>query len=317
MSEARGPRLFVSHSSSKRPVAEHVERALAAKGVTCWVAPRDVAPGASFARAIPEAIRQTDGVLLLFCSDSVKSRHVERELILADQLGKAIIPLRLEKIDPGELSYHLASSQWLDWLEQRDGAIDRIAARAHEFHQLGPMRSSPPVIGPGVTPGSGDHPADPPDPDGQPRPPAAEGAHQPPAPVGGAAVSGTGGSAPDGSDSTGSAPARSGSKTLLFALAGAMAVGLIALVVWLSVRAAAPPAVENSAAGMVGALSTGAEDAADAGSEEAAPQEDAGGEATGEIAAGEEAAGEEAAATEAAADETAADNAAAAPPPEE
>ena len=133
MSRDKSPMLFVSHHSSKLEVAEHVERALNVKGVRCWIAPRDVEPGASFARAIPHAIGDSSAVLLLFCSNSAKSRHVERELILADQLGKAIIPLRLERIDPGELSYHLAASQWIDWLEQRDEAIDRIALKARDL----------------------------------------------------------------------------------------------------------------------------------------------------------------------------------------
>lgn len=133
VSRDKSPMLFVSHHSSKLEVAEHVERALNIKGVRCWIAPRDVEPGASFARAIPQAIGESSAVLLLFCSNSAKSRHVERELILADQLGKAIIPLRLERIDPGELSYHLAASQWIDWLEQRDEAIDRIALKARDL----------------------------------------------------------------------------------------------------------------------------------------------------------------------------------------
>jgi len=133
MSKDTSPMLFVSHHSSKLGVAEHVEKALNSKGVRCWIAPRDVEPGASFARAIPSAIGESSAVLLLFCSNSAKSRHVERELILADQLGKAIIPLRLERIDPGELSYHLAASQWIDWLEQRDEAIDRIALKARDL----------------------------------------------------------------------------------------------------------------------------------------------------------------------------------------
>lgn len=148
MANAKSPTLFVSHHSSKLPVAEHVERALNAKGIRCWVAPRDVDPGEPFDKAIRKAIADTDAMLLLFCSRSEKSRHVKRELILADQLGKAIIPLRLERIDPGELSYHLADSQWIDWLEQRDVVIDRIAAKARDFQEQGGYDPSPPVVVP-------------------------------------------------------------------------------------------------------------------------------------------------------------------------
>jgi hypothetical protein len=155
MTKHEGPTLFVSHHSSKLQTASHVERALNAKGVKCWIAPRDVDPGEPFDRAVRKAIADTDAMLLLFCSKSEKSRHVKRELILADQLGKAIIPLRLERIDPGELSYHLADSQWIDWLEQRDDVVDRVAAKAREFHEQSAFEPSPPVITPATGSGAG------------------------------------------------------------------------------------------------------------------------------------------------------------------
>jgi uncharacterized protein YecT (DUF1311 family) len=133
MQETDRPKLFVSHHSSKYDVALHVEKALARHGVDCWIAPRDVGPGEAFDTAIMQAIRDSAGVLLLFCSQSDKSPHVKRELILADSAHKAIIPLRLEEIVPDDLAYHLASAQWIDWLEKRDDSIARIAAKAHQL----------------------------------------------------------------------------------------------------------------------------------------------------------------------------------------
>ncbi|MCW0181705.1 MAG: TIR domain-containing protein [Zavarzinia sp.] len=133
MQETDRPKLFVSHHSSKYEVAQHVEKALARHGVDCWIAPRDVGPGEAFDTAIMKAIRDSAGVLLLFCSQSDKSPHVKRELILADSAHKAIIPLRLEEIVPDDLAYHLASAQWIDWLEKRDDSIARIAAKAHQL----------------------------------------------------------------------------------------------------------------------------------------------------------------------------------------
>ena len=133
MDQPRQPILFVSHPSTKAETAGHIERALNARGVSCWIAPRDVEPGEQWDVAIRSAIKETDAMLLLFCADSERSRQVKRELILADQFDKPIIPMRLERIEPHELSYHLADSQWIDWIEQRDEAIERIAARAREF----------------------------------------------------------------------------------------------------------------------------------------------------------------------------------------
>lgn len=145
MTEDNRPRLFVSHHSSKYDVALHVEKALARHGVDCWIAPRDVGPGEAFDTAIMQAIRDSAGVLLLFCSQSDKSPHVKRELILADSAHKAIIPLRLEEIVPDDLAYHLASAQWIDWLEKRDDSIARIAAKAHQLASTAAPDKAPPA----------------------------------------------------------------------------------------------------------------------------------------------------------------------------
>lgn len=149
---AKRPRLFVSHHSSKAEVALHVEKALAVHGVDCWIAPRDVEPGEAFDDAIMRAIGDCDAVLLLFCQQSDRSPHVKRELILADSRHKAIIPLRLEQIVPDKLAYHLANSQWIDWLEQRDNALRRIADKARQLagpvpprEELAPPPPPPPV----------------------------------------------------------------------------------------------------------------------------------------------------------------------------
>lgn len=134
MSEAKNrPRLFVSHHSSKADVALQVEAALARHDVDCWMAPRDVDPGEAFDTAIQKAIDDCSAVLLLFCAQSDKSRHVKRELILADTASKAILPLRIEDVVPHDLAYHLASAQWIDWLARRDEAIARIAAKAYRL----------------------------------------------------------------------------------------------------------------------------------------------------------------------------------------
>ncbi|WP_108812520.1 TIR domain-containing protein [Sphingorhabdus sp. Alg231-15] len=133
MGQEPATQLFISHHSSKLPVALELEKSLAKYGVTCWLAPRDVEPSEAFDMAIKRAIDESCATLLLFCSKSDKSPHVKRELILADSSRKAIIPVRLEELAPDELAYHLASFQWIDWLEQRESTIERVAAKAHQL----------------------------------------------------------------------------------------------------------------------------------------------------------------------------------------
>ncbi|NNC73333.1 MAG: TIR domain-containing protein [Sphingomonadaceae bacterium] len=125
--------LFISHHSSTLETALEVETALAARGVSCWIAPRDVEPGEPFDNAVRAAIERSAAVLLLFCEKSDQSKHVKRELILGDSAGRPIIPLRLESIQPRELAYHLADSQWIDWIERREAVMDRVAAQARQY----------------------------------------------------------------------------------------------------------------------------------------------------------------------------------------
>lgn len=141
--------VFVSHHSSKVEVAKAVETALQKRGVKCWIAPRDVDPGEPFDKSVRNAIDSSAAILLLFCAKSEKSRHVKRELILGDTAGRPIIPLRLEAIDPGELAYHLADSQWIDWIDRRDSVIDRVASQAKSY--AGQPDTTPPAPPPAST----------------------------------------------------------------------------------------------------------------------------------------------------------------------
>jgi|GEM_PF-2541910 len=145
MEEKASPevRLFVSHHSSTYETALQVEEQLARRGVTCWIAPRDVEPGEPFDKAISKAILQSAAILLLFCEKSDKSRHVKRELILADTAARPIIPLRLEAIAPGELAYHLADSQWIDWIDRREAVMDRVANQARQYASVVPAIDGP------------------------------------------------------------------------------------------------------------------------------------------------------------------------------
>ena len=154
------PRVFVSHHSSKADVAHQVEALLAKRGIRCWIAPRDVPPGAPFDSAIQEAIKECAAVLLLFCSNSDKSRHVKRELILGDSAGRPIVPLRLEAIDPGELAYHLADSQWIDWIDRREAVMDRVAAQIRLYAGAPPsLAADVATLGEGLRESSEDEPS--------------------------------------------------------------------------------------------------------------------------------------------------------------
>ncbi|RED16278.1 TIR domain-containing protein [Parasphingopyxis lamellibrachiae] len=122
----RRPVAFISHHSSQVETARQLKKVLGSNGVDGWMAPDDIDPGRPFDQAIIEQVRRSDLIILLFCSRSDQSRHVKRELMMAENGDKLIFPVRLENIDAEGLAYWLNDYQWIDWFDRRDDTIQRM-----------------------------------------------------------------------------------------------------------------------------------------------------------------------------------------------
>lgn len=107
--------VFISYSTENKVMADAVCHGLEARGIRCWIAPRDVKGGRDFAEAIIEAIGQARAVVLVFSSHANASPDVRREVQAAFNRGVVVIPLRIEEVQPsGSLEYYLAGRHWLD-----------------------------------------------------------------------------------------------------------------------------------------------------------------------------------------------------------
>lgn len=109
--------VFISYSLKDKESANKVCDVLEGKGIKCWIAPRDVAPGAKYARAIISALASSRLVVLVFSSHTNQSEHVESEIDYAYNKHIPIITLRLEDAALSQsLEYYLSKSQWFDAL---------------------------------------------------------------------------------------------------------------------------------------------------------------------------------------------------------
>ena len=107
--------VFISYASHDKAVAETVCKALEGAGLVCWIAPRDVVPGESFAGAIVHAIDGTQVVVLVLSEHSASSQHVLREVERASSRRHPVIPFRIDLAPmPADLEYFLNTAQWLD-----------------------------------------------------------------------------------------------------------------------------------------------------------------------------------------------------------
>jgi hypothetical protein len=106
--------VFVSHSHDDAPAADAIVKALEARGVVCWVAPRDVPAGGSYAESIINAIESASCFVLIYSQSSNVSSHVMREVERALKFGVNIVPVRFDDSTPSKsLDYLLATVHWL------------------------------------------------------------------------------------------------------------------------------------------------------------------------------------------------------------
>lgn len=131
--DAQRMSVFLSYASEDKETADQVCERLESRGITCWYAPRDIPAGANFPASIAEAVEKSSILVVLFSAHSDKSRHVARELHLADQCGTSILPVRIADVSPtGGLDYYIGNAQWFNatgrsknvWLEELASLVE-------------------------------------------------------------------------------------------------------------------------------------------------------------------------------------------------
>jgi len=109
--------VFISYSHKDIVAANAVCSILEKNQVRCWMAPRDISPGAPFAEAIIDGIKASRVFILIYSQNSNSSSQVIKEVDRAVHHGLAIIPLRLEDVPmTKQLEYYVSDVHWLDAL---------------------------------------------------------------------------------------------------------------------------------------------------------------------------------------------------------
>ena len=110
-----GRNVFISYSQPDHEAAHELVERVEARGIQCWIAPRNVDPGEDFAAAIVRAIAAARVMVLVFSASANSSPHVRREVERAVSRGVRVLPFRVADIVPSAaLEYFLAGQQWLD-----------------------------------------------------------------------------------------------------------------------------------------------------------------------------------------------------------
>ena len=129
------PHIFISFASADAALVHQAVTALEQAGLRCWFSDRDIEPAASYPAAITDAVKSSGAVLLLLTDASNQSPHVTREIELAFNARRPILPVRVGGAAPSpDLQYFLSRSQWLDVGASLDAAeLARVESRLREL----------------------------------------------------------------------------------------------------------------------------------------------------------------------------------------
>jgi TIR domain-containing protein len=72
--------VFISYSSKDKTIGDAVCATLEASGIRCWIAPRDIAPGADWGESIIAAIQGSRVFVLVFSGHANESQQIKREV---------------------------------------------------------------------------------------------------------------------------------------------------------------------------------------------------------------------------------------------
>ena len=119
--------VFISYSSKDKAVADAATAVLEGRGARCWVAPRDILPGADWGEAIIDAIAGSRVMVLVFSANANASPQVKREVERAVNKGVIVVPFRIENVPLCKtLEYFVSTPHWMD---AYSGPLDQHLSR--------------------------------------------------------------------------------------------------------------------------------------------------------------------------------------------
>jgi hypothetical protein len=109
--------VFISYANDDKRVADATCANLEAAGIPCWMAPRDITPGAEPRIATMEAIDRCQAFVVIFSESTNLSLQVWLEVDRAVNRGIMLIPMRIQDTLPAPtLASYLVTIHWLEAL---------------------------------------------------------------------------------------------------------------------------------------------------------------------------------------------------------
>ena len=110
--------VFISYGSADRERIQDLVTRLRQAGVTVWIDEAGIEGAAMWSQEIVSAINNCNILILAISTNSAQSKNVVRELALASEDDKTILPVFIEPTDiPESMKYQLAGIQRVEYFE--------------------------------------------------------------------------------------------------------------------------------------------------------------------------------------------------------
>ena len=137
--------VFVSYSDKDRLIAQALVERLRRERVHYWWAPETLGGGTNYQEVIARDLPRCRLLLLLLSDKAGYSKHVRKEVMIAMEEGKPILPVRIENVEtPVHLRYALTGEQRLDAFPGFRKHLDAIARTVLTL--LESLRRETPVV---------------------------------------------------------------------------------------------------------------------------------------------------------------------------
>jgi TIR domain len=118
--------IFISYRRPDREFVASIVRRLEARGVTCWY-DTDIEGGSDWTQTTAEELTESSLLTVFFSKDSNASSQLKKELALADRLGRPVVPVLLDDVQPrGAYLNALADRNWIRLFPDPPARIEEL-----------------------------------------------------------------------------------------------------------------------------------------------------------------------------------------------
>ena len=124
---------FLSYRRADKAFARSLVEEITARGATIWW-DEMIPAGVDWRDAIADNLNSAEVIIILFSEACNDSKQLRKELALADDLNKMVIPVLIEDTKPkGHFLFELAARNWIQAFPEAERKIDSLSVKLLEI----------------------------------------------------------------------------------------------------------------------------------------------------------------------------------------